>query len=152
MLTVVQDTMAVIERQACQGYPGECCGVLLGSSKVSCREVIRAEIATNLQDKRRIDRYEISPLDYLRIETIAKQEQLEIVGIYHSHPNHPAKPSETDRQRALDVWGSRKSWSYLILEIRNGEVKDRRSWILQDQEFHPEKLEVIPLQRRKKAQ
>src|SRR5215203_3608823 len=73
-------------------------------------------------DKRR--RFEISPKDYLRAEHFADENNMQLLGAYHSHPNHPALPSETDRLSAQPYF------SYIIISIYDQEVKDIRSWRL----------------------
>src|SRR5262249_34673667 len=94
--------------------------------------------------ERAADRYELDPADFRTIEEKARRRSLEIVGVYHSHPDHPSRPSETDRQRAEEIWQSSESWSYVILEVARGSVASRRSWVLRDGTFGEEDIRVSP--------
>ena len=81
------------------------------------------------------DRYWIDPADLLRIQKQARDQGLEIIGIYHSHPDHPAVPSECDRRLAWPVY------SYLIASVCQGQVVAVQSWRLNDaQLFESEKI------------
>ncbi|MFH7241705.1 MAG: Mov34/MPN/PAD-1 family protein [Spirulina sp.] len=84
------------------------------------------------------DRYWIDPADLLRIQKEARDQDLEIIGIFHSHPDHPALPSECDRRLAWPVY------SYLIASVRGGQVADVQSWRLNDaQQFEPEVIKIL---------
>ncbi|TVQ05768.1 MAG: M67 family peptidase [Leptolyngbya sp. DLM2.Bin27] len=84
------------------------------------------------------DRYYIDPADLLRVQKSARAQQLEIVGIYHSHPDHPAVPSECDRALAWPVY------SYVIVSVVQGQVVDLKSWRLDDQhQFQSEPVKMI---------
>ena len=65
-----------------------------------------------------------------------------MLGVYHSHPDHPSIPSETDRLRAEEIWQSAESWSYVILQVVSGRVASRRSWILRDGVFAEEEMSL----------
>ena len=85
------------------------------------------------------DRYWIDPADLLRLQKQACDQGLEIIGIYHSHPDHPAVPSECDRRLAWPVY------SYLIASVQGGQIADVQSWRLSDhQQFEPEAIMVQP--------
>ncbi len=73
-------------------YPEECCGGLLGRRGEPAR-VSRVERIDNVRDAERARRYEVSPKDYLRLERLAAEGGVELLGFYHSHPEHPAVPS-----------------------------------------------------------
>jgi proteasome lid subunit RPN8/RPN11 len=84
-------------------------------------------------DKRR--RFEISLKDYLNAERFADEQQLQLLGVYHSHPNHPAIPSEHDRVAAQPYF------SYIIISVKENEIADIRSWQLNDNfQFEEEKI------------
>lgn len=84
------------------------------------------------------DRYWIDPADLLRIQKQARDQDLEIIGIVHSHPDHPARPSECDRRLAWPVY------SYVIASVRGGQVADMQSWRLNDdQQFEPEAIKIL---------
>jgi proteasome lid subunit RPN8/RPN11 len=131
------------------GYPREVCGLLLGLIEVGSemRRVAASRPAANLNLERTADRYELNPADFLRIENEARSRELEVVGVYHSHPDHPSRPSETDRLRAEEIWQTSDSWSYLILEVASGRMTSRRSWVLRQGVFEEEEVQVLPFRR-----
>ena len=94
--------MEQILGHARSGYPFEVCGVLLGRNGDGARRVDRVIPAVNRErDSPRV-RYEIAPEDLVRIQREARDDGREILGYYHSHPDHPARPSETDRRIAAE--------------------------------------------------
>ncbi|MHB8572401.1 MAG: M67 family metallopeptidase [Candidatus Dormibacteria bacterium] len=107
-----------------EAYPDECCGILVGRGGERC-EVLEAHPANNLNTERAHDRYLLDPRDFLRVTWSAESRGLEVVGFYHSHPDHPAQPSETDRAAA---W---VPYVYLIQSVVQGEPADARAWVLQ---------------------
>jgi proteasome lid subunit RPN8/RPN11 len=131
--------LSEIHRYGEQAYPAECCGVLAGRlGEDGSKEVVRLAPAVN----RRTDdphRYLIAPDDLRRLESQLKREGLEIVGYYHSHPDHPAAPSAFDTEHAWP-W-----YSYLIVRIDRGGAGDAASWVLDDQQprMNSESLEVL---------
>jgi len=118
------------------GYPHETCGVLIGRQSDGLAEVRRVEQARNLNTDRAHDRFDLDPSDYQAADESARAEGLEIIGIWHSHPDHPAQPSETDRQAA---W---PGWSYMILSVSADAVQDIRSWRLDGEQFFEETIEA----------
>jgi proteasome lid subunit RPN8/RPN11 len=128
-----------IRRHGEGAYPAECCGVLAGRIDESgVKEVARLAPAVN----RRTDdphRYLITPDDLRRLEAGLRLEGHEIVGYYHSHPDHPAAPSGFDTEHAWP-W-----YSYLIVRVERGRGLDAASWILDDEQplMRSELLEVL---------
>ncbi len=120
------------------GYPLETCGLLVGQQLNDHVEVSRVVQAQNLNKKRAHDRYELAPQDFIAADTEAQKAGLEIVGVWHSHPDHPARPSETDRESAWE------GWSYLILAVKHDGVHDLRSWRLASAQFVEESIEPCP--------
>jgi proteasome lid subunit RPN8/RPN11 len=119
---------------ACAGYPRECCGLLLGHAGdgvVRVEEIVQAH---NVNAERGHDRYEIDPEDFLHADALARERRLEIVGIWHTHPDHPARPSATDREQAWE------GWSYLIVSVNAAGVQAMRSWRLDGHDFIEEAL------------
>ncbi len=116
------------------GYPNETCGLLLGRAEDERVRVHEAQSAGNLNHERPGDRYDLDPQDLLRAEHRARALGLEVVGVWHSHPDHPAEPSETDRAGAFE------GWSYLILSVTAERVRDMRSWRLRAGRFFEEEL------------
>ncbi|MGB3180872.1 MAG: M67 family metallopeptidase [Cyclobacteriaceae bacterium] len=107
-------------------FPDECCGFIYGKDGED-REVTLAIPVENKKegDKRR--RFEISPLQYMQAERFADENNLTLLGVYHSHPQHPAIPSEHDRVQAIP-W-----FSYVILSVMDGKTDDITSWQLDDE-------------------
>jgi proteasome lid subunit RPN8/RPN11 len=127
-----------IRRHGEAAYPAECCGVMLGRVEGTAKEVVRLSPAVN----RRTDdphRYLIAPDDLRQLEREVREAGQEIVGYYHSHPDHPARPSAFDAEHAWP-W-----YSYLIVHIDRGRGADMASWVLDDERplMHPESLDVL---------
>ena len=95
--------------------------------------VERARSARNLVASAH-DRYELDPADHLAAEDEARALGLEVVGVWHSHPDRPALPSETDRRRA---W---PGWSYVIVAVASGKAAELRSWRLEGDRFAEEEV------------
>jgi proteasome lid subunit RPN8/RPN11 len=106
---------------AASAYPEECCGVLLGPSPDRVTEAVRLE---NVQPDNRQRRFVIDPAAYRAAEALADTRGQALVGFYHSHPNHPARPSSFDLEHA---W---PNFSYPIVSVRNGRAGEIRSWRL----------------------
>lgn len=119
-------------------YPAECCGAMIGRVDGAAKEVVRLWPAVN----RRTDdphRYLIDPGDLRQLERTVREAGQEIVGYYHSHPDHPARPSAFDAEHAWP-W-----YSYLIVRIDHGRGAEMASWVLDDERplMHPESLDVL---------
>lgn len=136
MLHLPELVRAEIETWASEGYPHETCGLLVGRVASDRTDVVRAVRARNLNRTRARDRYELDPADHVRADTAARAEDLGIVGIWHSHPDHPAQPSETDR---LAAW---PGWSYVIVNVSSSGAGEVRSWRLAGERFEEEEVEL----------
>lgn len=110
-----------------KGFPHEICGLMLGKAGET-RVVTEVFECGNLNKLKPETRYDMDPKDYLKGEALARQKGLDVVGIFHSHPDHPDKASETDRQAA---W---PGFSYIIMSIQKGKFASMRSWVLNDKE------------------
>lgn len=115
-------------------YPEECCGLLLGKSDPTGKTVMDVKATNNEWNDDRADltkkrRYEIAPKDMLAAMKEARSRNLDIIGIYHSHPDHPAIPSDCDR---LAAWSH---YSYAIVSVIKGKSIDVQSWSLDDQQI-----------------
>jgi proteasome lid subunit RPN8/RPN11 len=127
-----------IRRHGEAAYPAECCGAMVGRAEGGAKEVLRLSPAIN----RRTDdphRYLIAPDDLRQLERAVREAGQEIVGYYHSHPDHPARPSAFDAEHAWP-W-----YSYLIVRVDRGRGADMASWVLDDERplMHPESLDVL---------
>jgi len=137
MLILPHAPRAELEGLVRAGHPHETCGVLVGSPRPGGgARVERVVACRNLNTERARDRYDLDPDDYLQAEIAARRDGLEIVGIWHSHPDHPARPSETDRAAAWE------GWSYLILSVAADGVRDVRSWRLDGVGFAEEDIQT----------
>ena len=127
--------LQTIGRHATASYPDECCGVLIGRALEDATVVERVLSVGNERQDSRHNRFLISPETILAAQKEARGLGLDIVGYYHSHPDHPARPSDFDREHA---W----PWvSYLIVSLQGRKVVDTRSWRLrEDRESFDEEL------------
>lgn len=139
MLTISRNLISEIFKQAEEGYPYEICGFMIGRQDYATgsREVTEVIQVENQNKERASDRFEISPKDYLRVEEYADSKGLQIVGIYHSHPDHPDRPSQTDRAYALE------DMSYIIVSVNNAKAESFKSWCLVDGEFQEEEVNIV---------
>ena len=119
-------------------YPHECCGLLIGTTDGQARAAQTSRKCRNLNTERAHDRYEMDPLCMLHAQREFENSPWDVVGIYHSHPDHPSRPSQTDTDRA---WAD---WSYIIVSVQKGTVASAQSWVLNEGEkkFYEEPLVV----------
>jgi proteasome lid subunit RPN8/RPN11 len=106
-------------------YPHECCGVLLGKALDGANEVELAVRAGNTRTDSAHNRYHIAPQELIAIQRQARERSLDIVGFYHSHPDHPARWSSTDLNEA--------HWfgcSYVITSVEKGKAEQTNSFFL----------------------
>jgi proteasome lid subunit RPN8/RPN11 len=115
-----------IESHGVETYPHECCGALLGRDEEGSREVLDLLPLPNRRDDSPRNRFELTPEDVRRAETTAREEGMDLLGWYHSHPDAPARPSEFDREHAWP-W-----YSYIIVSVRGGKPREITSWRLHD--------------------
>jgi proteasome lid subunit RPN8/RPN11 len=151
MIKLSQEHLQTIRNHAESNYPDECCGIILGylaNEGKSVKEVIPTENVWNTEaaaefpgertaeSKRR--QYAIAPEVMLKMQKEARDRSLNIIGIFHSHPDHPAIPSECDR---LYAW---QGYSYIIVTVQNGKAGELLSWSLDDDhQFQAEAIENI---------
>jgi proteasome lid subunit RPN8/RPN11 len=121
-----------IEEEGAQAYPNECCGIMIGRdvSDGTCtrRVVERLEPMQNVFDEaQQRRRFAVDPIALMRAEKSASADGMLVVGFYHSHPDHPALPSEYDREHGWPFY------SYVIVSIMQAKAADMTSWVLDDQ-------------------
>jgi proteasome lid subunit RPN8/RPN11 len=123
-------------------YPYECCGLLIGTANADGRVVHTFRKCRNLNTERAHDRYEMDPMCWLNTEREFEATSWSIIGIYHSHPDHPSRASQTDTDAALGA--GMTDYSYLIASVQKGTVASAQSWMLNEREkrFYEEPLVV----------
>lgn len=134
MLILPLSVRQELESWAAAGYPNETCGLLIGRSIAGQVDVLHVASAQNLNRERARDRYELDPAGFLAADQTARERSLDIVGVWHSHPDHRAEPSETDRA------GAHEGWSYLIAAVTRSGVIGWRAWRLERERFVEEPL------------
>jgi proteasome lid subunit RPN8/RPN11 len=137
-ITLDETAVDVINQHAIETFPFECCGFLYGN-ETDGRFISLAVPVTNSKEGDQRRRFEISPLDYLRAEEFALKNNTQLLGIYHSHPNHPAIASQHDLAVAMPFF------SYVIVSVVDGEIADLKSWKLKEdsREFQEEEVNVL---------
>ncbi|MEK7841227.1 MAG: M67 family metallopeptidase [Deltaproteobacteria bacterium] len=137
MISIPKDIYNEIIGHAKKAYPHECCGALIGKGK----SVAKARLMENINKDRANDRYEINPKELLKIEKEASLDRQEVIGFYHSHPDHPDRPSAFDRERA---WAC---YSYIIISVQNGKDVSVKSWTFEDEKepFGQEEVKILGL-------
>jgi len=142
-LRLMSDVRERIREHGAHGYPYEVCGALLGREisdpgAGTLRVVTAALPLENRREDSPHNRFSVTPLDVLRAERTAGAKGLELLGWYHTHPDHPARPSEFDREHAWP-W-----YSYVILSVTAREPGDMTSWRLADDRsaYAAESIEV----------
>ena len=131
-LRVSKDLAGKIRGHGAETYPHECCGALLGrdgnsdQAQVQPREILELFPLLNRREDSPHNRFSVAPQDVLSADKTAQALGLEVIGWYHSHPDHPAKPSEYDREHAWP-W-----YSYLIVSVEKGAPRQMTSWRLNE--------------------
>lgn len=131
------DQRALLEARALAAHPHEACGLLVGLETPEATVVARVEEARNACERAR-DRYVLAPEDHFRIESAARSEGLDVVGVWHSHPDRPARPSRTDHEAA---W---QGWSYVIVRADARDVRECRAWRLTGGAFAEQPIREQP--------
>jgi len=117
-----------IGREGEKAYPNECCGAMIGHDEADMRVVEKLLPLTNsFEAGEQYHRFRLDPLELAQVEKQAGAEGKLVLGFYHSHPDHPARPSETDRQHAWPFY------SYVIVAIAGGKAAELTSWQLDEQ-------------------
>jgi proteasome lid subunit RPN8/RPN11 len=113
-----------LDSWARRGFPSEACGLLVGSTTDAADRVQRVEPARNLEAEQPGERFTLAPEDWMRIETRARGQGLQVLGVWHSHPSTPAVPSERDLASAWE------GIAYLITPTEAGNPGPHRAWRL----------------------
>lgn len=126
-LTIQQKAEEIMREHAIRDFPDECCGFLYGEETDTDRMI---ELAVPVENKKEGDkkrRFEISAIDYMKAEQYALKNKIDLLGVYHSHPQHPAIASEHDLKQAMPFF------SYIILSVMDGKIDDIKSWKLNEE-------------------
>jgi proteasome lid subunit RPN8/RPN11 len=140
-LVISSDLVDAIRIHAEAAYPEEAAGLLLGGVEGGDRRRITQvlPLANRWEADARGRRYRLEPLDLIAAEDLADAQGLMILGIFHSHPDHPAQPSAFDLEQALPFY------TYLITRVDSGAVVESRAWRLTDDRarFEAEPLDLL---------
>ena len=128
---------AAIRRHAGKEYPHECCGAMLGTVESGVKVISELQEIENTHEEAHERRYSISPDAMFRIEKHARATGLTVLGFYHSHPDHPARPSDYDREWA---W---PSYSYVIVSVERGIPAEMTCWQLDANDEYFEVEEIL---------
>ena len=141
MIVVSDAHLAAIARHAESDRTEECCGLMLGRFADDGTKIVRElfPIDNARESDARHNRFLIGPMEMLRGERHARGLGLDIVGIYHSHPNAPAKPSQFDLDHAWPVY------SYIIVSVTSDGAGPLRSWELREDRSGFDEERIDPL-------
>ncbi len=146
MLKLTEQVYDTIRRHGEETYPHECCGVLLGRSEDGLNAVEEAVRAGNTRTDSAHNRYQIAPQELVKIQRLGRGSGFDIVGFYHSHPDHPAQWSATDFAEAHWL-----GCSYVITAVEQGVARQTNSFLLtgtseENKSFENERMEVEALE------
>ena len=136
-ISISPDLMSLVHKNGEKAYPDEGAGFLFGKDDGQERLVKGIfELPNQRQGEARRTRYLISAQDYLKAEMEAERVGLDVIGVFHSHPDHPNQASEYDREWAQPLF------SYIITSIQGGKAVESRSWRLSEDRarFNEEKI------------
>ena len=139
-MITTETVLDAIREHGADAYPEEGCGFLLGTVTTDGENRVRALHRTaNRHPENRERRYELTAEDYRNADSAAQEQGLDVVGVYHSHPDHPARPSETDLAEATFP-----GFTYVIVSVHDGAPEDLTAWSLAPDrsEFHRERITV----------
>jgi proteasome lid subunit RPN8/RPN11 len=145
MLKLSETIYSALRTHGEETYPHECCGVLLGRSEDDVNTVEDAVRAGNTRTDSAHNRYHIAPQELVKIQRQGRERGLDIVGFYHSHPDHPAQWSQTDFAEAHWL-----GCSYVITAVATGVAQQTNSFLLtgtneEDKSFQDETIQVEQL-------
>ena len=140
MLLMSDKIAKEIRGHGARDYPNETCGAMLGvdgaDGNTESREARALFPLVNRRDDSPRNRFAVTADDVRAAERAATEQNLELIGWYHSHPDHPARPSEFDREHAWP-W-----YSYVIVSVAAGQPRDMTSWRLADDRSHFDPEEI----------
>ncbi|HED38607.1 MAG TPA: M67 family peptidase [Ignavibacteria bacterium] len=140
MIKINEELIEEIRRHGEKTYNEECCGAVLGEFKDNVHVTHQLIEFENEKNENKQQRYLITPEQYRESENRAKKNNLELLGFYHSHPDHPALPSQFDKDYALP-W-----FIYMIVSVKKGKADDDlTAWVLSEdrKEFKQQEISII---------
>ena len=137
MIRVAEEPWREMVEHALSTYPNECVGAMLGRIDGDQKQVLVAMRLENSSKGSQAARYELRPADLLAADKEARRQGLDLVGIYHSHPDCGAYFSETDLKNSCP-W-----YSFIVLSIQKGEFDHANSWLPNAEQTEAEKEELI---------
>ena len=126
MIRLDAESVSAIREHGRAAYPEECCGALLGTPGNGAARITRVEKMENSSREEKRRRYVIAPNEYVRVERLADADGLAVLGFYHSHPDHPAVPSEYDREHGLPFF------HYVVLAVGPESSGEIASYLLSE--------------------
>jgi len=146
-LCMAAECATKIRAHGVESYPHECCGALLGhdANGGKPREVVDVFRLVNQRNDSPRNRFSVSPRDVIAAEKEALARGLDVIGWYHSHPDHPARPSEYDREHAWP-W-----YSYVIVSVRERAACEIASWKLREERDRYDQEEIDEIEQADKV-
>ena len=139
-LNLTDELLARIHAHGEESYPEEGAGFLLGDESGNSKRAVTEifPLINSRENEARHNRYLITPEDYLKAELAADKLGLSLIGVFHSHPDHPNQPSDYDREWAQPFF------SYIITSVNGGKAVESRSWRLTEDrsKFEEEELKI----------
>ena len=137
MIRIDSEAWAAMVAHAREAYPNECCGAMFGSNDGSAKSVAASLRLENAFEGAQAARYELRPQDLMAADRAARQRGMDLIGIYHSHPDCAAYFSETDLKNSCP-W-----YSFVVLSIRDGEFHEANSWLPNAEQTEAAREELI---------
>lgn len=131
-LNITAEAFELMQKHAEATYPNECVGFFYGKEDDTIRYIEEAREVPNSKEGDQRRRFEVHPKDYMQAERYALENDITLLGVYHSHPEHPAIPSEHDLKVAQPFF------SYIIVSVKGGKSVKVRSWQLNNENIFEE--------------
>ena len=143
MIRINEQLLSEIRQHGERDYPFECCGLMLGRFGDQGRKIVSETypISNAREEEAKRNRFLIRPEELMRGEKYAREKGLDVVGLYHSHPDEPAVPSKYDLDHA---W---PTYSYIVVSVAQGRAVDLRSWEMEADrsKFNAEEIKEAPV-------
>jgi len=134
---ISESSLTVLFREAEKGYPLEICGLLIGYIEHGNWQVNEIRPVANLNTDRAADRFQLDPAGYQAIDRELRGTKNEIIGVYHSHPDCPARPSPTDLHSAWE------GFAYPIISVCEGKVNETRCWTVNTENNRFQNVQIV---------